>query len=165
MIEIVDPETHEILNDGEKGELVITSLQRHAFPLLRYLSNDLTVLFGYENCSCGLRHPKISGDIDRKDYMTKIRGVTIFPSHIESLLSKFPELTGKAQITVDKRTPKHETILKAEVKSGFSQSDERQLKEVIIMEIKNRLGITLNEINLIPSGQLENKYKKVLIIN
>jgi phenylacetate-CoA ligase len=165
LIEIADPETHEILSEGEKGELVITSLQREAFPLVRYLSNDLTVLFGYEKCLCGLVHPKISGDIDRKDYMTKIRGVTVFPSHVESLLCKFPELTGKAQITVDKRTPKHETTMNAEVKSGLSQSDERSLKEVLIAEIKNRLGITFNEINFIPSGQLENKYKKVLIIN
>ena len=86
LVEVVDPETREVLKYGEKGELVVTSLQRQAFPLIRYLSNDLTVLFGYEECSCGLVHPKISGDIDRKDAMTKIRGVTIFPSHVESLL-------------------------------------------------------------------------------
>jgi phenylacetate-CoA ligase len=165
LVEVVDPETREVLKEGEKGELVITSLQREAFPLVRYLSNDLTVLYGYQKCSCGLTHPKISGDIDRKDYMTKIRGVTIYPSHIETLLSKFPQLTGKAQLTVDKRTPKHETVLKLEVKSGFSQSNERDIKEVIIMEIKNRLGITLNEIQLIPQGQLESKYKKVIVIN
>jgi phenylacetate-CoA ligase len=165
LVEVLDPETHEILNEGERGELVITSLQREAFPLVRYLSNDLTVLFGYDKCLCGLLHPKISADIDRKDYMTKIRGVTVFPSHVESLLCKFPELTGKAQITVDKRTPQHETLLKAEVKFELSQSNERSLKEVIIAEIKNRVGISFNEITFIPLGQLENKYKKVIIIN
>jgi phenylacetate-CoA ligase len=165
LVEVVDPETREVLKEGEKGELVVTSLQREAFPLVRYLSNDLTVFYGYQKCSCGLAHPKISGDIDRKDYMTKIRGVTIYPSHIETVLSKFPQLTGKAQMIVDKRTPKHETVLKVEVKPGFSQSNERDIKEVINMEIKNRLGITLNEIQLIPPGKLENKYQKVIVIN
>jgi phenylacetate-CoA ligase len=163
LVETVDPETHEALSEGEKGELVITSLQREAFPLIRYLSRDITEYFGFEKCECGLLHPKISAEIDRKDYMTKIRGVTVFPSHVEYLLGKFTELTGKAQIVVDKRTPKHETTLKAEVTCSLSPSSERVLKEKIIDEVKNRVGLSFNEVVLIPSGQLENKYPKVII--
>jgi phenylacetate-CoA ligase len=163
LVEVVDPETHEPLVEGEKGELVITSLQREAFPLIRYLSRDLTTYIGFKKCSCGLSHPKISADIDREDYMTKIRGVTVFPSHVEFLLGKYSELTGKAQIIVDKRTPKHETTLKVEVTSSFSNSAEQSVKQEIISEIKNRIGITFNEVIFIPSGQLENKYRKVIV--
>src|SRR5690606_28592083 len=86
LIEVVDPETHEPLSEGKKGELVITSLQREAFPLVRYLSKDITTYYGFKECECGLTHPTISADIDREDYMTKIRGVTVFPSNIEFLL-------------------------------------------------------------------------------
>lgn len=163
LVEVVDPESHEPLGEGEKGELVITSLQREAFPLMRYLSGDITTFIGFEKCACGLNHPKICADIDREDYMTKIRGVTVFPSHVEFLLSKFNELTGKAQIIVDKRTPKHETTLKAEVTSPLSSSALQSLKQEIVAEVKNRVGITFNEVVFIPSGQLENKYRKVII--
>ena len=74
LVEIVDPETHEPIENGQKGELVITSLQRQAFPLIRYLSKDLTTSYGFEKCECGLCGPTISADIDREDSMTKIRG-------------------------------------------------------------------------------------------
>jgi phenylacetate-CoA ligase len=163
LVEVVDPETHEPLDEGEKGELVITSLQREAIPLVRYLSRDITEYIGFEKCACGLSHPKISAEIDREDSMTKIRGVTIFPSHIEFLLSNFAGLTGKCQILVDKRTPRHETTLRVETKSTLPVGAEEPLKSNIIAEVKNRVGITFNEVVFIPSGQLENKYKKVVV--
>jgi phenylacetate-CoA ligase len=163
LVEVVDPETHEPLNEGEKGELVITSLQREAFPLIRYLSRDVTTYIGFEECTCGMSHPKINADIDREDFMTKIRGVTVFPTHVEFLLSNFAELTGKCQIIVDKRTPKHETTLRAEAINTFSPTSERSLKKEVIGEIKNRVGITFNEVVFIPPGQLTGKYKKVIV--
>ena len=163
IVEVVDPETHEPLAEGEKGELVITSLQREAFPLIRYLSRDITKYIGFEECSCGMSHAKISADIDREDYMTKIRGVTVFPSHVESLLSQLTGLTGKSQIIVDKRTPKHETTLRVEANTALSQSAELSLKQEIITGVKNRVGITLNDVIFIPTGQLENKYRKVIV--
>jgi phenylacetate-CoA ligase len=164
LVEIVDPETHEPVNEGERGELVITSLQREAFPLIRYLSCDLTKYVGFEKCECGLSHPKISADIDREDFMTKIRGVTVFPSHVEFLLSNFPQFSGKCQIIVDKRTPRHDTVLRVETNDSISQASARSLKEEIVAEIKNRVGITFNEVDFIPLGQLENKYKKVIVV-
>jgi phenylacetate-CoA ligase len=163
LVEVVDPETHEPRAEGEKGELVITSLQREAFPLIRYLSRDITTYLGYGVCACGLLHPMISAEIDREDYMTKIRGVTVFPSNVEFILSKFPELTGKCQIMVDKRTPRHETTLRAETNSALSQTTEQSLKEEIVAEVKSRVGITFNEVVFIPAGQLESKYRKVIV--
>jgi len=164
LVEIVDPETHEPLEEGEKGELVITSLQREAFPLIRYLSRDVTKYFGFEKCECGMSHPKISADIDREDSMTKIRGVTVFPSHIEFLLSKFPELTGKCQVIVDKRTPKHDTTIRVETSNSLSPTAEGSLKRAIVSEIKTRVGITCNDVVFIPSGQLQGKFQKVVVL-
>ncbi|MCW4010401.1 MAG: AMP-binding protein [Candidatus Bathyarchaeota archaeon] len=165
LVEVVDPKTHEPLGIGERGELVITSLQREAFPLVRYLSKDLTTYLGFTKCECGLCHPTISADIDREDSMTKIRGVTIFPSHIEFLLSKFPEVTGKCQIIVDKRTPAHEATLRVETAASLPAYRDKTLKQEITMEIKTRVGIGFNEVAFVPQGEFENKFKKVIVIS
>jgi phenylacetate-CoA ligase len=165
IIETVDPDTHEPIREGEKGELVITSLQREAFPLIRYLSRDLTTFFGYKECQCGLCAPTISADIDREDYMTKIRGVTVFPSHVEFLLSRITGLTGKAQIIVDKRTPTHEALLRVESSHPIRPDFQKALREEILTEMKTRIGIKFNEIEFLPQGRLESKFKKVIIIS
>jgi len=143
----------------------VTSLQREAIPLLRYLSRDITTYYGYRGCECGLVQPTIGADIDREDAMTKIRGVTVFPSHIEFLLTKFPALTGRAQITVDKRTPRHEAILRAETAAALPAESQMALKEEITTEIKARVGIAFSDVAFIPQGELESKYKKVIVIS
>jgi phenylacetate-CoA ligase len=163
LAEIVDPVTHEPLQEGEIGELVLTSLQREAFPLVRYLSRDVTKYFGFGQCSCGLSHPKISAEIDREDFMTKIRGVTVFPSHVEFLLGHFPELSGKCQMLVDKRTPKQETTLMAETSFVLPREMENSLKKRIISEVKTRVGVTLDEVVFVPLGHFEVKYKKIIV--
>jgi phenylacetate-CoA ligase len=132
LVEVVDPETHEPLGEGERGELVITSLQREAFPLIRYLSRDITRYLGFEKCACGMVHPKVGVDIDREDFMAKIRGVAVFPGHVEMVLSKFPGLTGRCQIIVDKRTPKQEATLKVETKVGLTSIEQKYVKEKFI---------------------------------
>jgi phenylacetate-CoA ligase len=164
LVEVVDPATHEPLQEGQKGELVITSLQREAFPLIRYLSRDITTYFGFENCACGLNHPMISANIDREDSMTKIRGVTVFPSHIEKILNNFPGITAKCQLIVDKHTPRHETIIKVETAQSLSPEQEKSLKAGIISEVKTRVGIGLNDVIFIPQNDLGNKFKKVVIL-
>lgn len=85
--EIIDPETGEVLPDGEKGELVFTSLDKEAFPLLRYRTRDICVLTR-EKCSCGRTHVKMSKPMGRSDDMMIIRGVNVFPSQIEAVLLK-----------------------------------------------------------------------------
>ncbi len=83
--EIIDPETGEVLPDGEVGELVFTSLDKEAFPLLRYRTRDLCVL-SRKPCSCGRTHVKMSKPKGRSDDMLIIRGVNVFPSQIETVL-------------------------------------------------------------------------------
>jgi phenylacetate-CoA ligase len=83
--EVIDPETGEPLPDGEQGELVFTSLDKRAFPLLRYRTRDICVL-SREKCSCGRTHVKMMKPRGRTDDMLIIRGVNVFPSQIETVL-------------------------------------------------------------------------------
>ena len=83
--EIINPETGEVLPDGEKGELVFTCITKEAFPLLRYRTRDICVLTR-EKCSCGRTHVKMCKPRGRSDDMLIIRGVNVFPSQIETVL-------------------------------------------------------------------------------
>ena len=83
--EIIDPETGEVLPEGEVGELVFTSITKEAFPLLRYRTRDLCVL-SRKKCSCGRTLVKMAKPMGRSDDMMIIRGVNVFPSQIETVL-------------------------------------------------------------------------------
>ncbi|WP_343249593.1 phenylacetate--CoA ligase [Diplocloster hominis] len=83
--EIIDPVTGEVLPDGEKGELVFTSITKQAFPLLRYRTRDICVL-NREKCSCGRTHVRMSKPMGRSDDMLIVKGVNVFPSQIETVL-------------------------------------------------------------------------------
>ena len=85
LAEIIDPDTGEVLPEGSKGELVFTSLDKEAFPLLRYRTRDICVLTR-KPCSCGRTHVKMSKPMGRSDDMLIIRGVNVFPSQIETVL-------------------------------------------------------------------------------
>ena len=85
--EIIDPDTGEVLPEGSKGELVFTSLDKEAFPLLRYRTRDICVL-SREKCSCGRTLVKMAKPMGRTDDMLIIRGVNVFPSQIETVLIK-----------------------------------------------------------------------------
>ncbi len=87
LAEIIDPETGEVLPEGSKGELVFTSLDKEAFPLLRYRTRDICVL-SRKKCSCGRTLIKMCKPMGRSDDMLIIRGVNVFPSQIESVLLK-----------------------------------------------------------------------------
>ena len=98
--EIIDPETGETLPEGSKGELVFTSLDKEAFPLLRYRTRDICVL-SREKCSCGRNFVRMSKPMGRSDDMMIIRGVNVFPSQIETVLLN-EGYTPNYQILVDR---------------------------------------------------------------
>ena len=87
LAEIIDPDTGEVLPEGSKGELVFTSLDKEAFPLLRYRTRDICVL-SRKKCSCGRTLIKMAKPMGRSDDMMIIRGVNVFPSQIETVLLK-----------------------------------------------------------------------------
>lgn len=105
--EIIDPETGEVLPEGTKGELVFTSIDKEAFPLLRYRTRDICVL-SRKKCSCGRTLIRMSKPMGRSDDMLIIRGVNVFPSQIEAVLLK-EGYSPNYQIEVD-RTNNTDTL-------------------------------------------------------
>ena len=98
--ELINPETGEVLPDGEWGELVITTLDREASPVVRYRTRDITRIIPGE-CPCGRTHRRIDRIHGRTDDMLIIRGVNVFPSQIEDVMKTFPEMSSWYQIEVD----------------------------------------------------------------
>lgn len=99
--EIINPETGEVLREGEKGELVITCIKKEGLPLIRYRTKDITRLF-YEPCKCGRTFARMENLSGRSDDMLKIRGVNVFPGQIEEVILSFKELGPHYEIIVER---------------------------------------------------------------
>jgi phenylacetate-CoA ligase len=100
IMEIIDPETGERLPDGEKGELVLTTLCREAMPILRYRTSDITMIMS-GRCKCGRTHRRISRIIGRTDDMFIVKGVNIFPQQIERILMGIKAVAQNYQIVLE----------------------------------------------------------------
>jgi phenylacetate-CoA ligase len=100
--EIIDPETLEVLPHGQKGELVITSLTKEGFPIIRYRTGDITIL-NPEICECGRTMMRMKNIMGRVDDMLIVNGVNVFPSQVEHVLSNIKGITLNYQIIVDKK--------------------------------------------------------------
>lgn len=116
--EIIDPETEEVLPHGEEGELVITSLTKEAFPVIRYRTGDITSL-NPEPCPCGRTHIRMNRIKGRSDDMLIIRGVNVFPSEIERILVGTPELSPHYQIVLRKEGALDRADVNVEVDPSF----------------------------------------------
>lgn len=142
--EIINPETGEVLPEGEKGELVFTTIDKTGAPLLRYRTKDITYLFR-EPCACGRTTVRIHRLMGRNDDMLIIRGVNVFPSQIEEILAATKGLQPHYQIIVD-RTGNHLDSIELRVEVDESIfSDETRKMEAIRQQlteiIKSKLGI------------------------
>jgi phenylacetate-CoA ligase len=128
--EIVDPETGEPVAAGERGELVLTTLTKEAFPVLRYRTGDMTS-FVEGPCACGRTHPRIARFSGRVDDMLVVRGINVFPSEIEAVVLEHPALGGQYAIVVDRRStlPELEVHVEADVPvEGLEQRLEQRLR-------------------------------------
>ena len=112
--EIIDPVTGEILPDGEWGELVLTTIDREASPVVRYRTRDITRIIPGE-CACGRTHRRIDRLHGRTDDMLIIRGVNVFPSQIENVMETFPEVSSWYQIELTRKNALDVVTLKAEI--------------------------------------------------
>ncbi len=143
--EIINPETGEVLPDGQKGELVFTTLTKEGTPILRYRTRDITYLTR-GTCSCGRTSVKMHRLMGRTDDMLIIRGVNVFPTQIEEILVQMEETQPHYQIVVD-RGQKHldEVEVWVEVKDEFFSDETRKmegLRSRIKDEMKHKLGIS-----------------------
>ncbi len=143
--EIVDPVTLEPVPLGEKGELVFTSLQRRAMPMLRYRTKDITRLYR-ETCACGRTFIKMDKIFGRSDDMLIISGVNVFPSQIESLLLDIEEVEPQYQLVVRKKGYLDQLIVRVEGKPEIYDAGEQKRNELagkIMAHIKGTMGVTV----------------------
>ena len=165
-IEILDPDTGESLGPGEKGELVVTMLQKEALPMIRYKIGDITS-FDDEVCPCGRTHPRLMRISGRVDDMLIIRGINVFPSQIEYALMAIPEVGQHFQIVVDRKGALDDMLVRVEVsKESFSDkiTDLMAIRKSVEHKLRNTLNVAVN-VELVEPGSLprfEGKAKRVL---
>ena len=164
--EIVNPETLEPVAPGEVGELVITSLCKEAMPILRYRTRDLSSL-NYEPCKCGRTAVRLGKVLGRSDDMLIIRGVNVFPSQIETVLTEFPAFTPQYFITVDRKGNEDTFDLDVELREEFfSPNPGKQMP--FIKPLYDRLvsltGIKPN-IHIQPPGTIQRSTGKAKHVN
>ena len=153
IVEIVDPETLEPVPDGEIGELVLTTLNREAMPLLRYRTRDLTRVLG-RTCPCGRNHIRLDRMRGRSDDMIVLRGVNIFPIQIEKILMQFDDLANNYLITLT--TDKDNDNMTVEVELERFDDDYKKL-QLLEKEIRRRLKdeiLLTPAVKLVPKGSL-----------
>lgn len=140
--EIIDPVTGEVLPDGEKGELVFTSITKEAFPLLRYRTRDICVL-NREACPCGRTHVRMSKPMGRSDDMLIVKGVNVFPSQIETvLLNKGYPANYQIIVSREKSSDKLEVQVEMTPEMFSDSIREIEVREKELIEsLKSMLGI------------------------
>ncbi len=119
IVEIIDPQTLEPVPDGEVGEMVLTTINREAMPLLRYRTRDLTRIMPGE-CPCGRHHKRIDRMRGRSDDMIVLKGVNIFPIQIEQILMQYKELGSNYLITLDTEGSNDNMTVEVELAQGFT---------------------------------------------
>ncbi|MBE6303134.1 MAG: phenylacetate--CoA ligase [Bacteroidales bacterium] len=154
IVEIVDPETLEPVAEGEVGELVLTTINREAMPLLRYRTRDLTRVLPGE-CPCGRHHKRLDRMKGRSDDMIILKGVNIFPIQIETILLQFKELSTDYLITLETKDTNDEMTIEVELNEMFTDDYARlqSLTREITRQLKDEILVT-PRIKLMPKGSL-----------
>jgi len=159
ILEVIDPETGELLDDGYEGELVLTTLHREGMPIIRYRTGDIaTVYFG--PCPCGRTHRRISRIKGRSDDMLIVKGVNIYPMQIEKVLMDIPEIGHNYLIEIDNVDYLDTIRIKVEVVQEIFHGDIRELeglKRRVVEELKNEIlirpQVVLVEPNSLPGSE------------
>ncbi len=164
--EIINPETGEVLPEGEKGELVFTSITKEAFPLLRYRTRDICVL-SRKKCSCGRTHVKMSKPMGRSDDMLIIRGVNVFPSQIETVLlaQGFPP---NYQIIVDRVNNTDTFDINVEMPPEIFSDTVRDVtarEKELVAALKAMLGIVAKVHLMAPKSIQRSEGKAVRVVD
>ena len=166
LAEIIDPDTGEVLPEGTQGELVFTSLDKQAFPLLRYRTRDICTLTR-EKCSCGRTHVRMAKPKGRTDDMLIIRGVNVFPSQIETVLLN-NGYAANYQIIVGRVNHTDTFEIKVEMTpdmftDNVGEIDER--RKVLVDDLKAMLGIKAKVSLVAPKSITRSEGKAVRVID
>lgn len=166
LVEVIDPDTGEVLPEGSQGELVFTSLDKKAFPLLRYRTRDICVL-NREQCSCGRTHVRMMKPKGRSDDMLIIRGVNVFPSQIETVLLN-NGYAANYQIIVDRVNNTDTLDVKVEMTPQMFTDNVGEIDEMrkeLSEGIKNILGIRAKVSLVAPKSIQRSEGKAVRVID
>lgn len=166
LAEIIDPDTGEVLPDGAQGELVLTALDKEAFPLLRYRTHDICRLTR-GRCSCGRTFVKMCRPMGRSDDMLIIKGVNVFPSQIETVLLE-QGYTANYQIVVDRVNHSDTAELQVEMTAdSFSDSLAKisAQESSLVSALKEMLGIVIKVRLVAPKSITRSEGKSVRVID
>ena len=154
IVEIINPDTLEPVPEGEVGELVLTTINREAMPLLRYRTRDLTRILPGE-CPCGRHHKRLDRMKGRSDDMIILKGVNIFPIQIETILMQFKELSSNYLITLETKDTNDEMMVEVELEQLFTDDFARlhSLTKEITRLLKDEILVTPH-VRLVPKGTL-----------
>lgn len=142
--EIIDPDTGEVLPEGEQGELVFTTLTKEGFPVIRYRTRDICSL-NYEQCECGRTFVRMNKPTGRSDDMLIIRGVNVFPSQIEEVLLNISSgVTPNYQIVVGRENNTDTLDINVEMSEALFADDIKSIEKIerkIVTDLRSVLGI------------------------
>lgn len=165
--EIIDPKTGEVLEDGERGELVVTTLTKQGLPIIRYRTGDITSITRVP-CRCGRTLCRIESIVGRSDDMLVINGVNVFPSQIEHVLSKIDDITINYQIIAQKKGYLDKLEIDIELSENFMSDDVNefnQLKKKIEHELLNALYINVDVKLVAPRSIQRSEGKAIRVID
>ena len=132
LLEVIDPQTGEVVADGETGELVVTALTRQALPVIRFRTADLTRIISREKCECGRTHLRIAPITGRIDDMIIVKGVNFFPKQVEQTLMNIPGVGSNYQIIVEEADGVKDVRVNVEAEAGVTGfMVEKALKEAL----------------------------------
>lgn len=156
-IEIINPETGEPVPDGEDGEIVITTLVKEGAPLIRFRTHDLSRIIP-EKCPCGSKFPRIDIIKGRSDDMFKVRGVNMFPSQVEEILSKVEGASSEYSVTIARDDDNNRDVMLLTVEGDGNYSFDEITKKILDL-FKSMIGMTPKVI-VVPIGTLPRSEKK-----
>jgi phenylacetate-CoA ligase len=165
LVEIIDPNTGEVLGDGERGELVVTPLRKEAMPLIRYRTGDVTCRME-DGCICG-RMQKIGRITGRSDDMLVIRGINVFPSQIEHVLLSLPEVGNQFMVYIDRVNHLDEMSIEVEMNREYFHGELQDLTRIqarVAKALRDVLELR-TAVKLVEPGSLprfEGKAKRVI---
>jgi phenylacetate-CoA ligase len=160
--EVVNPDTGEPLPDGKEGVLIFTHLTREAMPLLRYWTGDITYL-NHEPCACGRTHVRMGPIRGRSDDMLIVRGVNLYPTQIEEILKRVPEVVPHYQVIVKREGTLDEVEVKVEVVEELFRSVAQEVLSEETIEADHRMRDLRNKIAYIIRDTLGLTMKVMLV--
>ena len=164
--EIIDPDSGEILREGEKGELVLTTITKEGYPLIRYRTGDITSLTS-KPCSCGREFIRMSRVVGRVDDMIILNGQNMFPTQFEQILTDVVGKTPNYQLLVDRKENIDELEIQIEVPQDIFNDEMKTLNRIerdVLHEVKEKLDF-VPKVTLVEPRSIVRKMKQSRVID